>query len=81
MGSECTCNVRAVLVSVVGMKRQYLDTWSITTRIAVKPLDVGTCSTKSILIECHGRPETGKSLQRAVRTMARGFVASAQNAL
>ena len=50
----------AVLVSVVRMKRHYLDTRSITTRIAVKPLDVDKYSTKPILIECHGRPGTGK---------------------
>jgi len=51
----------AVLVSVVRMKRHYLDTRSITTRIAVKPLDVGKCSTKPILVECHGRPGTSKA--------------------
>ena len=60
MGTNVSATSGAVLVSVVGMKIHYLDTRSITIRIAVKPLDVGTCSTKSILIEYHGRPGTGK---------------------
>ena len=54
----------AVIVSVVGMKGHYLDTRSITTRIAAKPLDVGKCSTKSILIEFHRRPGTGKGCSK-----------------
>jgi len=58
--TNASATSEAVIVSVVRMKRHYPDTRSITTRIAVKPLDGGKCSTKSILIECHGRPGTGK---------------------
>ena len=39
-----------------------LDSWSITTRMVVKPDEEGSCSMKSIEMEFHGRSGTGNCL-------------------
>ena len=49
----------AVVLSVVGMNTASFDKWSMTTRMDVKPLKRGSCSMKSMLIECHGRSGIG----------------------
>ena len=54
----------AVAESVVGMNTLSFVRQSITTKIAVKPLEAGSCSMKSILIECQGRSGIGNSCNR-----------------
>ena len=43
-----------VMVSWVGMKMDCLESWSMTTRMAVKLEDEGSCSMKSIKMEFQG---------------------------
>ena len=50
------------MVSWVGMKMDYLESWSTTTRMAVKPEDEGSCSMKSIEMEFHGFSGMGSCL-------------------
>ena len=53
-----------VALSVVGMKIPSLERWSMTTKIDVKPFDGGSCSMKSMLIECHGLSGIGSGCRR-----------------
>lgn len=53
-----------LMVSCVGIKMACLLARSITTRIAVNPLESGNCSMKSIEMESHGCSRTGKGLSK-----------------
>ena len=44
----------AVTVSIVGIKILSLERQSIFTRTAMNPLDGGSCTMKSMLMECQG---------------------------
>jgi hypothetical protein len=48
-----------VIVLTIGMNTPCLERWSITTRIAVKPKEGGSCSIKSIEMEFHGQDGIG----------------------
>jgi len=72
-GMPCLQNIRetnasatsgAVTVSVVGMKNTFLGHAVDNHQDSGKPLDVGNCSIKSILIACHGRPGTCKGCSK-----------------
>ena len=54
----------AVALSVVGMNMLSFDKRSIITSIAVKPSDDGSCSMKSMEIECQGRSGIGSGCSR-----------------
>src|SRR5882672_5335920 len=54
----------ALNLSSVGMKIACFERRSTTTRIAVKTEDGGSCSMKSIEIECQGRSGIGSCLSR-----------------
>src|SRR5467141_1339693 len=51
-------------LSSVGIKIACFERQSTTTRIAVKADDSGSCSMKSIEIECQGRSGIGSCLSR-----------------
>lgn len=53
----------AVAVSVVGVNTPPLEKRSIMIRIAVYPLDSGSCSMKYILIKCHGCSGMGRVVE------------------
>ncbi len=53
-----------LMVSCVGIKMACLLVRSITTRIAVNPLESGNCLMKSIEMESHGHSGTGKGLSK-----------------
>ena len=55
VGDEDLCNVCGSSSIVVGAYTPSLDKRSIMTRIAVYPLNSGSCSMKSMRIKCHGR--------------------------
>ena len=40
------------------------DRWSTTTRMEVNPLEEGSCSMKSMEIECHGQAGMGSCFSR-----------------
>ena len=42
------------MVLYVGTNMACLDSWSMTTRMAVKPKEEGSCSMKSMEMESHG---------------------------
>ena len=44
------------------MKMTCFDSWSMTTSMAVKPEEEGSCSMKSIEMEFHGQSGTGNCL-------------------
>jgi hypothetical protein len=46
------------------MKRACLVKWSTTTKIAVKPLESGSCSIKSIEIDSQGQSGIGSCQRR-----------------
>src|SRR5882672_666774 len=54
----------ALTLSSVGMKIACCERQSTTTRIAVKAEEGGSCSMKSIEIECQGRSGIGGCLRR-----------------
>src|SRR5438128_5184353 len=51
-----------VMVSYVGTKMACLDSRSMTTRMAVKPEEEGSCSIKSMEMESHGLSGIGSCL-------------------
>jgi len=53
-----------VALSVVGMKILSLDRWLMTTKMAMKPFDRGSCLMKSMLIECHGQSGIRRGCRR-----------------
>ena len=53
-----------VTLSSVGMNMHCFDSWSTTTRIAVYPEELGSCSMKSIEMEFHGFSRIGSCLSR-----------------
>jgi len=53
---------RLVMVSCVGMKMDCFESWSMTTRMAVKLDDVGSCSMKSMEMEFQGFSRMGSCL-------------------
>ncbi len=53
-----------LMVLCVGIKMACLLARSIITRIAVNPLESGSCSMKTIEMESHGRSGTGKGLSK-----------------
>ena len=73
LGTPCfenTCVVNtlassgALILSVVEMKITCFESQSTTTRIAVYSDEVGSCSMKSIEIECQGQSGIGSCLSR-----------------
>jgi hypothetical protein len=83
--NTCVMNMSAmsmaVAVSVVGMKIHSFDSQSMTTSIAVKPFDGGSCLMKSMLIECHRHSSIGSHCRRLYGAMLGWLIVHAEHAL
>ena len=62
MNSWASCS--EVMVSYVGTKMPCFEAQSITTSMAVKPFQLGSCSMKSMDIESQGRPGIGRDFSK-----------------